>query len=121
MNTMQQEFDAVVQHLYKQGRPAAVGRNCRYRTEEGLSCAVGCRIPDEAYSEGMEGKFVHDLADKYAEVLPLEIVEYADLFDDLQWAHDCWTDNNNPDYLEQRLKEVAAKYNLAYNDPRSVK
>lgn len=54
MNTMQEELDAVVQHLYKQGRPAAEDGTCKYRTADGLMCAVGCRIPDEAYSPLMD-------------------------------------------------------------------
>jgi hypothetical protein len=55
MNTMQQEFDAVVAHLYAQGKRAAVLGRCKYRSDEGTMCAVGCRIPNNMYNPAMEG------------------------------------------------------------------
>lgn len=117
MNTMQQEFNAVVQHLYKQGRPAADGNTCKYRSDEGLMCAVGCRIPSDVYSEDMEGKVVAQLVERFAGVLPPEISTYEDMFDDLQWAHDCWTDSELLDSLRRSLAGVAQKYDITFNDP----
>lgn len=44
-------FDRVKTHLLTQNRRAASDAGCRYRTGEGLSCAVGCLIADEHYDE----------------------------------------------------------------------
>ncbi len=95
MNTMQQEFDAVVEHLYKQGKPAkrADGK-CVYRTEDGLACAVGCRLPiylpemDEACT-GFNSTGVVYLNTRFSNVLPPEIAAYTPMFKSLQRVHDC--------------------------------
>jgi len=67
----QEIFDKVATHLMTQLKRAEKRRvpsygsagdtYCRYRTDEGLSCAVGCLIKDEDYSPGMEGRSVHNL------------------------------------------------------------
>ena len=47
----------VRRHLLEQGRCSTrpnVG--CAYRGEGGAACAVGCLIPDERYSDDLEGK-----------------------------------------------------------------
>lgn len=59
--TRQEIFNKVARHLLTQGRAAMVDSvACRYRMEleDGcvLKCAVGCLIPDEDYSESMEGR-----------------------------------------------------------------
>lgn len=58
--TKQQTFNKVVRHLRRQGKKAEVTltaiKVCRYRTPDGLKCAVGCLIPDEVYDAEMEGK-----------------------------------------------------------------
>ena len=119
MNTMQFEFDAVVAHLYKQGRPAKdeLG-TCFYRSPEGLSCAVGCRIPDEMYRKSMEGTCVSALSG-----LPQVITKYEDMFDLLQYAHDsCPTKADgtfNKTHLKQRLRNVANSFNdLTFKEPQ---
>ena len=54
----QEIFDKVATHLMKQMCQAKHGYFCKYRTEEGLRCAVGCLIPDHLYSPNLEGKKV---------------------------------------------------------------
>lgn len=51
----QQVFDQVCNHLLTQGEPAISGDDCVYRADGGLTCAVGCLISDEHYSEDFEG------------------------------------------------------------------
>jgi hypothetical protein len=134
MNTMQQEFDAVVAHLYKQGRPAKTGETgsdlgfagCRYRAGT-LSCAVGCRIPDAAYTEDMDigtghgGTNVSILLRRFADVLPPEIKAYKDMFRSLQGVHDIA--RTNPDgtfklaYLAEGLQYVADAFSLTFIEP----
>jgi hypothetical protein len=57
--TRREIFLKIKAHLLAQGRKAERERagtpECRYRTEDGLSCAVGCLIPKNAYDERMEG------------------------------------------------------------------
>lgn len=53
---MQEVFNKVVRHLLTQKQKARVGTTCMYKTPEGLKCAVGCLIPDELYSQDIEGK-----------------------------------------------------------------
>lgn len=64
--TRQEIFDRVVRHLLSQKQKAAIddvygNTRCRYRTPDGLRCAVGCLIPDDAYDPSIEGFAVGDL------------------------------------------------------------
>lgn len=86
MNTKQQEFDAVCVHLMKQGIAAMNGVDCMYRGDNGTMCAVGCRIPDSAYTPDMEGKNAHTVS--RMESVPPELPTYVDMFADLQRVHD---------------------------------
>ena len=49
-------FYKVEKHLLKQNEQAKVRDQCRYRTSSGLSCAVGCLIPDEMYTTKLENR-----------------------------------------------------------------
>lgn len=125
MNSKQEEFDAVVDHLYTQGRPAKNGNLCAYRSAEGLSCAVGCRIPDEVYDAVFEGSRVCGLlkwAEKHHASLPPEISAYHRLFDKLQEIHDTWDASEDGSYhfshIAGYLKELANIEDLTFTDPR---
>jgi len=59
-------FNTVALHLLAQKAKATTARedlsySCRYRTASGLKCAVGCLIPDELYTESLEGASVHGI------------------------------------------------------------
>jgi hypothetical protein len=133
MNTMQQEFDAVVAHLYAQGRPAKAytghyGGKCSYRMEvdgKTLMCAVGCRIPDAVYVPAMDagegGLAAHALIASFGRVLPLEISEYHEMFGALQGVHD--SDSHEADafnfkVLERSLQRVANAFGLTFTVPQ---
>jgi len=60
--TLQEIFDKAAIHLLTQGKPAVTpDRNkCKYRTDEGLKCAVGGLIPDDLYDSRIEGAAVVD-------------------------------------------------------------
>lgn len=126
MNTKQQEFDIVVEHLFKQGRPArqSNGATCKYRhkTEDGsaLSCAVGCRIPDSRYSKNMEGNSHAMLVEKFGHRLRKELTAYKYMFIDLQNVHDNTYDNGgsfNIKDLTARLKYIAKVHDLVFTVP----
>lgn len=54
--THQEIFTASATHLLKQmERSSIFGFTCAYRNGVGLSCAVGCLIPDETYTADLEG------------------------------------------------------------------
>lgn len=49
-------FDKVKHHMLTQNQQSLdTYNNCVYRGVDGLMCAVGCLIPDEYYTEGLEG------------------------------------------------------------------
>lgn len=61
--TKQEIFDRVAAHLLLQGQramssAATGGTRCSYRAN-GMSCAIGCLISDEAYAETLEGAGVN--------------------------------------------------------------
>ena len=56
MKTLQDVVDKVKAHLVAQGRRCLdADKLCRYRGEDGTSCAVGCLITDEYYKDSFEG------------------------------------------------------------------
>lgn len=57
MRTKREIFEIVKAHLLAQRAPAmdGVGYGCVYRADNGRKCAVGCLIPDEAYTDDIEG------------------------------------------------------------------
>ncbi len=125
MNTMQQEFDAVVTHLFTQGKPAKDIEHdfCAYRGAGGTSCAVGIRIPDSVYKASMEGMQVETLVDLFPDELPAEIYAYTSLFGKLQSLHDNWDFHGHCEsmsfnsWLTQELPAIAKDMGLIYNGP----
>ena len=72
----QETFDNVALHLLKQGKKAVGSYDgssysetvCKYRSKDGLKCAVGCLIPDEMYDPLMEGHGVDHLLHEFYDV-----------------------------------------------------
>lgn len=57
--TDQELFDTVTRHLLTQNATAMEGDGqCKYRTEDGKKCAIGCLIPDDRYDHLLEGRGV---------------------------------------------------------------
>lgn len=99
----QQIFDYVYKFLYKQGKRAAdKNGGCKYRTHDGLKCAVGCIIPDELYSPIMEGS-LYTLNDRRYKV-PWYIKRNRNLLRDMQVAHDN-TYASNPKKFRSDIRE----------------
>jgi len=94
---MKEVFDRVKTHLLAQGersqqQPKGLkGDGCAYHGANGLKCAVGCLITEEAYSKELEG----DLVDVDLVRAALEASGIVDDFDTLdmlrrlQNIHDC--------------------------------
>jgi hypothetical protein len=125
MNTMQEEFDAVVEHLFKQGRRSMNGRHCAYRGEEGTSCAVGCRIPDDYYDSvidhgtSMTTTGLSTVLQRYPEHFPPEVHAYHEMFRKLQDVHDMAITHSGGLFSKTSLRDdlvtVAREFHLTYN------
>lgn len=106
--TAQQVFDIVKVHLLTQNKKSGAGSMCRYRsTVDGkeLKCAAGVLIPEEFYSRDLEGYTWKDLVIGYD--FPSE---HRSLICELQSLHD----HLPPEYWEERLIEIADRFNLKY-------
>lgn len=104
--TNQEAFDKMVAHLRKQGKPAHEDGSCRYRTKDGLMCAVGCLITDAEYKRGMEGMGVENMMAAY------EVLQDLDppLLAEMQDTHDVY----DPTVWEERFADTATRYGLVY-------
>jgi hypothetical protein len=86
-------FYKVEKHLLKQNERAESGGNCQYRTDSGLSCAVGCLMTDDIYDSSFEGVNMQDRRVRKA-LTPIVGVDYElrlrklGLLDQLQEVHD---------------------------------
>jgi hypothetical protein len=140
MLTDQQIYDKIATHLLTQNRKAMVkGFNgqemCKYRTPEGLKCAIGCLIADEDYNVKLEHagtvKTVFLPYDGGQLLGPVEMIEAQNnlrrlifkgldcrddyipdvtrrLLDELQSVHD----HSQPKDWNRNLTNLAVIYNL---------
>jgi len=122
---MQQEFDAIVLHLYAQGKPAMEHGICAYRGVDGTKCAVGARIPDSVYSPDMEGKNMSCLMECFGDALPPEFTAYEPMYAAVQNVHDYWDHQGHRsngvtwnDWLDVRLEQAAKELNLTFTKPQ---
>lgn len=99
-------FDRVATHLLRQGKRSmsSNGIECAYRGQNGLSCAVGCLIPDDAYHQGLEG--LTATAKSIQDGLPFSV--NVDLLQRLQDVHD----TTEPPVWRNRLRDLAQDYDL---------
>jgi hypothetical protein len=112
---MQEIFDTVAVHLFKQGRRAVTSHPltnqvlCQYLTDNGLKCAVGCLIPRDRYVLLMENMGVRVLLDKFGVILPdwMSDPENISLMAKLQYIHDDRCSWYSPKYLAAKLREAA--------------
>lgn len=111
----QEIFDKVVIHLDTQGRrasdPGIAG--CFYRTPDGLSCAVGCLIPDNEYKPEMECGSVYALVRSFPRVPSIAAVApNVDLLYSLQIVHDSSYNWENRLTMVMKLEAVADRFML---------
>lgn len=94
------------------------GESCAYRTRRGLSCAVGCLIPDAKYHRGIEGKDVRFILAEDKDLLGFKVSPgKLVLLEALQDVHDegyCFNDDESMllDYWVSRLIRVAEAHGL---------
>lgn len=144
MPSKQETFDTVVSFLIAQGKPAKGRDGCMYRGPDGTKCAAGCLIPDEMYSEDMEGGGIGIRLVNYPKPLPYswewrsKMVSSVlancghdlELVNDLQYAHDDSTLIGWPrlstsadtflDEFKRRAQSVAQRFNLEWKYDAAV-
>lgn len=112
--TAQEIFEKVAKHLLTQGCRAEVMGNCKYLTEDGLKCAVGCLIPDGhpgqrssldsngllSYFPNLEPFILPQDMDRLTAFRFISYLQDIHDLDDVQ----CW---------KQGLRTIANRYNLA--------
>jgi hypothetical protein len=112
--TYQQIFDRAWTHIVAQGKRAVNDEgSCLYRGENGLRCAIGALITDEAYTKDIENLTVLNI--------PKEVLRQSNLptsiggcrfLAEIQGCHDYPIDGGFIDEFKKRMREVAAEYNL---------
>lgn len=89
--TKQEIYDTVCAHLAQQKRRAFENGSCRYRTSDGLKCAIGCLIPDDLYDPRMDDPAVNIGVVSLLDLFPLDPIfgDVSELFlASIQNAHD---------------------------------
>lgn len=101
----QQIFNKVKNHLLKQNKKAIYNGNCAYK-HDGMSCAIGCLIPDDVYLPEMEGYSIGALVNLFD--LPEYLLDNFHLLIELQKIHD----ESNPKMWKKELTQLANKQHL---------
>lgn len=112
--TAQEAFDSVARHLLSMTHQSHDGERCRYLNLDGNRCAIGCLIPDDVYSNSMEGTSVFYLIDKFTEFMPWQSIRK--LLFALQNVHDdvtCWKGPHPRANMREQLGVVAKAFNLS--------
>lgn len=119
--TRREVFERVKAHLLAQGKAAKVSvpktwaegseTRCCYRTGDGLKCAVGCLITDEAYHDGLEGNY--SLSPVVLDALRVSGIDVSDMrmvamLHELQNVHD----GMDPTVWASELDAIEASYHL---------
>lgn len=117
LRTAQEIFDYVCMHLAKQQKRAGTIKGgvfkCKYRTEEGLMCAVGCLLTEEELSLIEEDVSVRHQA------LPPRLQPHVALLQDLQDTHDsAWY--VGADIIQSLLRHFAQHYKLCKKEIEQI-
>lgn len=116
----QEIFNTVATHLFTQGKQARThpyhGR-CAYRTDEGLTCAVGCLIQDyyEPEMDILENADIQSIYNVFNDKLPEWIGENIKLLMFLQTVHDSCKSWTSPDMMKKNLIIGAKDFALDYS------
>jgi len=119
MRTNQEIFTHVLRFLRKQGVAAYEDGECRYRTDTGLQCALGCLIPEYAYDPIYEGHKVSSLFRNHphlANTMQVDKRQSSGLLFRLQNAHDAALKEFGMGMWEIEMEEIAEDYNLQFEE-----
>jgi hypothetical protein len=116
---MQEIYDRVAEHLLRQNSRAVSALGiCRYRTEDGKKCAIGCLIGDESYSVDLESYSVRTSIVREALIKSIGVTAAAMppvwFFGELQRVHDAYpADEWDTELEEFALDNDLVPYRLA--------
>ena len=110
--TNQEIFDRVARHLLTQGKASydATRGMCMYRGPDGLKCAAGILILDNAYDPSLEGKMAEELPASTQAAMGLEDEHAVEIVRHLQSIHDNW----NACLWARCLRGTANRFNLSF-------
>lgn len=118
--TRQEIFDIVWKHFITDKNPFSVNQDtnsCRYRGPNDTKCAIGVLIPDNVYTDRIEGEVIS--SDVLLDIKPFASwliktfhAEDMRFLKALQEAHDAHSFNSGYDGLHRQLTIIATKYNL---------
>lgn len=100
-------FEYVSNHLLKQNEKSKSIGGCLYRSYNGLSCSIGCLIPENRYSSEIEYKSL-DMVLNYYKVYDKIKINTKMLLIDLQEVHD----KNEVHQWEKELIKLKIKHNI---------
>jgi hypothetical protein len=114
-------FNKVAAHLLKQNKASMIiGAHsfplCKYRSFDGLKCAIGCLIPDEDYDPAIDdgnGLEIGRALPYIGVKTRTEIGSYLPLLRKLQHIHD----QHDPSTWAFQLAQLAADEGLTYTPP----
>jgi hypothetical protein len=116
--TNQEIVNKVAKHLRIQGvRSANTTGACKYRGDNGLSCAVGCLIPDSAYHPEWDLNNGMPLIHIWKQIDHLFDIGSRTLLIELQFVHDTvehWDDDGFSNEGEVALKCICEEQGLEY-------
>ena len=112
--SMREIFNKVEKHLLKQNKQSIRIGSCKYRTDSGLSCAVGCLMTDDMYSHTLEGESVRatEVVEALAPIIgvsPRHRAKKLDLLHRLQGIHD----GDSITEWADKLSEVKLDFNIS--------
>lgn len=112
-------FNTVWNHFIAEGNPPSISAEgrCRYRTEDGKKCAIGILIPDELYSEALEGSSAKGICD-FADIrAALDVHDSTDInyLNQIQFAHDGAAADHRAEfaqYVKVKMQEIGKDFGL---------
>jgi hypothetical protein len=111
----QEVFDKVSTHLFTQGKPSmSKEMDCKYRYN-GLSCAVGCLIPDSLYQDDLEGvgiQLILETDEDYKDIIDFFAGVDVELLSQLQSVHDDINNFESTEIMQEQLLYIAGKFCL---------
>jgi len=115
--TRQEIFNFVSTHLFTQGERSTTREKCLYRTEDGLSCAVGCllsHLSDEQVQEldNKSDASIDVVSYDFMQVLPSYFKDEITFLETLQVVHDVQSNWKTSEDMRKSLNDVASWYSL---------
>lgn len=126
---LQELFDRIVNHLAKQKFQSKEDHMCKYRSTSGLSCAIGCLIPDDKYKPEFDsGKASIMKVLKESGIMDgytgEDFAPTSNFLATMQMTHDRFITDSDSEAnvidLKKHLRIVAKQFNLDSHDVDNI-